>query len=115
MPRISGFEELVLWNQPKSGLVLPVEFIPVADKDDLIILPPQCRSEKEDSLRPALPTATPSLRNSGIVEDLNSGRRTEAYPIRSTFLPGVTSTSCGLCASPPREQSEEKEACLDQC
>lgn len=66
MPRISGFEELVLWNQPKSGLVLPVDLIPVADKDDLIILPPQCRSEKEDSLRPAWAngnTISPELRD----------------------------------------------------
>jgi hypothetical protein len=35
-----------------------------------------------------LPTATPSLRNSGIVGDLNGGRRTEAYPILEHLLTG---------------------------
>jgi diguanylate cyclase (GGDEF)-like protein/PAS domain S-box-containing protein len=35
---IRGFEALVRWNHPCRGLILPGEFIPVAEENDLIIL-----------------------------------------------------------------------------
>jgi len=36
--RIRGFEALVRWNHLSRGLILPGEFIPVAEENDLIIL-----------------------------------------------------------------------------
>ena len=35
--RIRGFEGLVRWNHPQRGLILPGEFIPLAEESDLIV------------------------------------------------------------------------------
>lgn len=35
--KIAGFEALVRWNHPQRGLVLPAEFIPIAEETGLII------------------------------------------------------------------------------
>lgn len=35
--RISGFEALVRWQHPKRGLVLPFEFVPVAESSGMIV------------------------------------------------------------------------------
>ena len=34
---ITGFEALVRWNHPERGLLFPLEFIPVAEKSEIII------------------------------------------------------------------------------
>ena len=36
--QIRGFEALVRWNHPERGLILPGEFIPVAEGSELIVL-----------------------------------------------------------------------------
>ena len=45
--------------------------------------------------------------DAGIIQNLDGGRRAEIRPVRrtqTTFLSGVTSTSCGPLPLPPREQ-----------
>jgi diguanylate cyclase (GGDEF)-like protein/PAS domain S-box-containing protein len=34
---ITGFEALIRWNHPERGMLLPVDFIPVAEKSEIII------------------------------------------------------------------------------
>jgi diguanylate cyclase (GGDEF)-like protein/PAS domain S-box-containing protein len=51
--RLAGFEALVRWNHPERGLMLPVEFIPAAEENNLIlplgrwILQESCRQLRE--------------------------------------------------------------------
>ncbi|MDR3287806.1 MAG: EAL domain-containing protein [Peptococcaceae bacterium] len=35
--RLRGFETLIRWNNPEMGLVMPSEFLPVAEESDLIL------------------------------------------------------------------------------
>lgn len=59
--RIAGFEALIRWNHPSKGLVLPMEFIPVAEKSGLIIplsrwvLQEACRQLKTWRMDPRIP------------------------------------------------------------
>lgn len=34
---ITGFEALIRWNHPERGILLPVDFIPIAEKSEIII------------------------------------------------------------------------------
>jgi diguanylate cyclase (GGDEF)-like protein/PAS domain S-box-containing protein len=60
---IEGFEALIRWNHPTRGLVMPLDFVPLAEETGLIgsigawVLSEACRAAR--SLQPADPDARP--------------------------------------------------------
>ncbi len=66
--QLTGFEALVRWNHPKRGLIYPLEFIPLAEENNLIypigewILREACRELKLlQTQHPTVPPLTMSI------------------------------------------------------
>jgi predicted signal transduction protein with EAL and GGDEF domain len=81
--RLAGFEALVRWLDPERGLVLPAEFVPVAEEGALIVsidrwvLREACRQLRV--WRESLPGARALTMNVNVVEHLGG----EGGPARS--------------------------------
>jgi diguanylate cyclase (GGDEF)-like protein/PAS domain S-box-containing protein len=84
--RIYAFEALIRWNHPERGLILPGEFIPVAEESEIIVLlgrwvlRESCRQMAEwqrsfPSLRPltiSVNVSTRQLSDARLIEDVKS-------------------------------------------
>ena len=97
---IDGFEALVRWNHPTRGLVMPLDFIPLAEETGLIVpigtwvLAEACRSGQ--ALQPAGPDERPlhMAVNLSAQAAPASGDR-PARPRRCSWTPGCRpSVSC---------------------
>ncbi len=102
--RIGGFEALLRWNHPTRGLVMPTEFIPVAEDTGLIVaigewvLHEACREARSwpEHVRIAVNVSPLQFRNSGfatvVMQALTrSGldpKRLEVEITESVFLDG---------------------------
>ncbi len=93
--RITGFEALVRWQHPVRGLVMPAEFIQIAEETDLIVplgrwvLNEACRQmalwQRRFSLNPPLTISVnvsfKQLTGAGLIEDVKLAlARTELLP-----------------------------------
>ena len=86
LDRVEGFEALVRWEHPQKGLMLPDEFIPVAEETGLIIplggwvTKEACRQAREWQERyPSEPPlavcvnlSAPQVRHPGLLQDVRS-------------------------------------------
>jgi diguanylate cyclase (GGDEF)-like protein/PAS domain S-box-containing protein len=98
--KIAGFEALLRWQHPKRGLVLPEEFIPVAEETGLIVpiakwvLAESCR--QTSAWQSSFPSASP------ITVSVNLSSRNLAQPDlieqvnRALFQAGLQSGSLGI-------------------
>ncbi len=98
--KIAGFEALLRWQHPKRGLVLPEEFIPVAEETGLIVpiakwvLAESCR--QTSAWQSSFPSASP------ITVSVNLSSRNLAQPDlieqvnRALFQAGLQGGSLGI-------------------
>lgn len=88
---ITGFEALVRWNHPRRGLLLPADFVPVAEQSDLIlelgswVLAEACRAGAQLQTAERRPTMAVNIAARQLADDLFVDHVTRV--LRSTGLP----------------------------
>ena len=97
---LSGVEALIRWRHPRRGLVLPMEFIPLAEETGLIVrigawvLQEACRQgvmlqekyRKEQPLTMSVNISARQLQHPGLIDEVRGALRSSGLDPRSLIL-----------------------------